>query len=485
MINVISIYKEINPVRNKVSNGVKERDPEMAYKAVESENSYLLESAEGGEKVARYSFIGFNPAAKLTIKDRKINFAIYDSNLKKLKIKGRDPIEILRNLILQFSPKEKSLARFSGGFVGYFSYDLVRYFFDFSGKAKDDLKEPDCEFILAKNNIIFDHREKKTYLISHQFLPRNQAIDRQAVFEELEEISKKISSFYPGAEPDKKIGKRNPNNFLTNISKGEFEKKVEKAKKYISAGDIFQIVLSRRLKTNFEGDKFRVYNNLKRINPSPYMYYLDFGERKIVGSSPEMLVRVDNKKVETYPIAGTRPRGRNPKEDKELEKEMLNDEKEKAEHIMLVDLGRNDLGRVAKFGSVKVKKLMAVEKYSHVQHLVSEVSGELRDGEDEFSAFKSIFPAGTVSGAPKLRAMELIDELEPTRRGIYSGAVGYFSFNRNMDAAITIRTIVFEKDKAYIQTGAGIVADSKPEREYREAMNKAEAMLKALFETRH
>lgn len=468
MINVVSAYKEIN----------KERDPEAVYNAVRGENSYLLESAEGGEKAARYSFIGFNPAAKLTIKDKKIKFEVLDPGLKNIKLKGNDPLEILKNITLQFKSKEKPLARFFGGFVGYFSYDLARYFHNLKGKAKDDLKEPDCEFILAKNNIIFDHKEKKTYLILRQFSSPGQKIDRQGILKDLEVDS---SGFFPSEKiTKKKKGINKSNNFSSNLSKKEFKKKVKKAKEYISAGDVFQVVLSQRLETSFNGDEFLTYHNLKKINPSSYMYYLDFGERKIVGSSPEMLVRVENRKVETYPIAGTRPRGKTPEEDKKLEKEMMGDEKEKAEHIMLVDLARNDVGRVAKFSSVKVKKLMAVEKYSHVQHLVSEVSGELKNNENEFSAFKSIFPAGTVSGAPKVRAMEIIDELEPSKRGIYSGAVGYFSFNRNMDAAITIRTIVFEKNKAYIQTGAGIVAESSPESEYQEAMNKAEAMLKAL-----
>lgn len=472
MIKVIPIYKEI-----------KERVPEAVYEAVRGENTYLLESAEGGEKVARYSFIGFEPAAKLVIKDGELEFKVFDSNLRKLKIKGNNPLEILRNLISQFDLNRThnglgARLRFFGGFVGYFSYDLVRHFYNLKGKTRNDLKEPDCEFVLTKNNLIFDHKEKKTYLISHQFLFPGQKIERKFTLKELEKISHHISSSV--SQPAKKGPGRKQNNIFFNILKRKFEENVKRAKKYISAGDIFQVVLSQRLETDFKGDKFQVYNNLKRINPSPYMYYLDFGERKLVGSSPEMLVRVEKRKIETYPIAGTRKRGKNPAEDKKLEKEMRNDEKEKAEHIMLVDLGRNDIGRVAKFGSVSVKKLMAVEKYSHVQHLVSEVVGDLRDGEDEFSAFKSIFPAGTVSGAPKVRAMEIIDELELTRRGIYAGAIGYFSFNRNMDTAITIRTIIFEKDKAYIQAGAGIVADSKPEREYQETINKAKAMLKAL-----
>jgi len=268
--------------------------------------------------------------------------------------------------------------------------------------------------------------------------------------------------------------------FNSNLTKKEFEKNVESAVEYIKAGDIFQVVLSQRLSAHFHSNVLDVYRNLKKINPSPYMYLLDFGERKIAGSSPEMLVRVENRVAYTYPIAGTRKRGKTLREDKELESEMLADEKERAEHVMLVDLGRNDIGRVAKFGTVNVSKFMGVEKYSHVQHIVSEVMGSLSDDKDEFDALKSIFPAGTVSGAPKVRAMEIINELEPARRGIYAGCVGYFSFNHNIDTAIAIRTLVFEKDKVYVQAGAGIVADSIPENEYHETMNKAQAMLKAV-----
>jgi anthranilate synthase component 1 len=381
----------------------------------------------------------------------------------------------------QFHLKEKPLSRFFGGFVGYFSYDLVRYFVDLDENTMDDLKEPDCEFILAKNNIIFDHKDKKTYLLSHQFLSDDERVDRAHVLEELEEISGDISSFSDSDKIKNRIGKqKNQNDFTANMTEKEFKENVESAKDYISSGDIFQVVLSQRLGRDFYGDRFQVYSNLKKINPSPYMYFLDLGKRSIVGSSPEMLVRVESRRVETYPIAGTRPRGRTEEEDRKLEREMLTDEKERAEHVMLVDLGRNDVGRVAEFGTVRVNKFMQVEKYSHVQHMVSEVSGELKKDKDDFDALKAIFPAGTVSGAPKVRAMEIIEELEPTRRGIYSGAVGYLSFNRNIDTAITIRTIVFEKDKAYIQAGAGIVADSVPEREYQETMNKAMGMLRAL-----
>lgn len=462
-MNIIQIYIKIN-----------EDNPENLYKSLGGENTYLLESSEGPEKIARYSFIGFNPAARLSIKDGRIKFQVFDDNLN-LKIEGKNPIEIMRNLANQFRIKSNPAFRFFGGFVGYFSYDIMRYFIDLKGQ-KNDLNEPDCEFILAKNNVIFDHKKGNTYLVSHQFLDKEE-VNKKNVIGELHEISDGIQS-YQNIEENKKSRKNK--NFKSNMTKEEFEENVNIAKRYIHDGDIFQAVLSQRLESGFMGDKFMVYKALKSINPSPYMYYLDFGNRKIAGSSPEMLARVEKRRVETYPIAGTRPRGRNQGRDKELEKEMLSDEKERAEHVMLVDLGRNDIGRVAEFGTVKVKKFIDVEKYSHVQHIVSEVVGRLRKDKDEFDALQSIFPAGTVSGAPKVRAMEIINELEPNRRGIYSGCVGYISFNHNMDMAITIRTIIFEKDKAYIQAGAGIVADSVPEREYQETLNKAKGMMRAL-----
>ncbi len=454
---------------------IEERDPEKAYEAIRGKDTYLLESSEGGEKVARYSFIGFNPIVKLTIEGKNTDLRILDPSLRSFETKGDNPLEVMRNLMNKFELVENPISRFFGGFVGYFSYDIIRYFIDLNSNTKNDLKEPDCEFILAKNNVIFDHKENKTYLLSHQFLEERE-IDKETIEKELREIADEISEFLSSKE--KRI--QSPGNFSSNITRKEFEENVKAAKDYIYSGDILQVVLSQRLETEFSGDKFSIYRKLKKINPSPYMYYLDLGDRKIVGSSPEMLVRVESGRVETYPIAGTRPRGKTEEEDKRLEREMLQDEKERAEHLMLVDLGRNDVGRIAKFGTVKVKKFMQVEKYSHVQHMVSEVVGELKEGKDEFDALRSIFPAGTVSGAPKVRAMEIIEELEPTKRGIYSGCVGYFSFNRNLDTAITIRTIVFEKEKAYIQVGAGIVADSKPENEYQETMNKGKGMLKAL-----
>jgi len=461
MIDVTPVYIELNGYT-----------PEQVYESLRGKDTYLLESCEGGEKIARFSFIGFNPVAKLVMKNGNIDLRIYDNNLK-LKVSGSEPLAVLRSIMQQFMLNTPSLARFFGGVVGYFSYDLVRYFTELDGKIRDDLNEPDCEFVMTKNNIIFDHKLGKNYLLSNEFLPPAD-VDAREVIKKLKEISNSIEN-----KKEQEID-FSGNGFSSNTTKHEFEESVKTAKDYIYAGDIFQVVLSQRFDMEFNADKFLVYKKLKEINPSPYMYYLDFGDRKVVGSSPEMLVRVDRGVVTTYPIAGTRPRGKTPAEDKKLEQEMLSDEKERAEHVMLVDLGRNDVGRVAEFSSVKVNKFMTAEKYSHVQHIISEVTGKLKNDLDEFDALKSIFPAGTVSGAPKVRAMEIIEELEPTKRGIYAGAVGYFSFNRVMDTAIAIRTIVFEKNKAYVQVGAGIVADSNPESEYLETMNKGRAMMGAL-----
>ncbi len=457
-----------------VSIPIKEKDPEKAYDAVRGENTYLLESSDGTEKVARYSIIGFSPAAKLTITGKKVGLQVFDSSLKGLKAKGEDPLAATRNLMKCFSYSGGEKTRFVGGFVGYFSYDMVRCSLKLPAHTEDDLKQPDCELILAKNNIVFDHKKKEARLIARLFA---EDADKKAAQKELSEIRDKIAAHDFSSLRQDPAGS---GEYSSNVTQTEFEESVRAAKEYIGAGDALQVVLSQRLMTEYAEDKFSVYRRLKEINPSPYMYFLDLGRRKIAGSSPEMLLRVEDRSLLTYPIAGTRRRGRTPTEDAALAAEMLADEKERAEHLMLVDLGRNDIGRVAEYGSVDVRRFMEVEKYSHVQHMVSEVSGNLRDGLDEFDALRSVFPAGTVSGAPKVRAMEIIEELEPTRRGIYAGCVGYASFNGNMDTAIAIRTIVFEGDSAYVQAGAGIVADSVPENEYLETMNKGRGMLAAL-----
>lgn len=468
MVNVSQLVREVDLL---------ELEPIQVYESVQSRNSYILESAEGGEKTARYSFIGFNPALLLKIKNEMVEFNAIDSALKDLKPVEGDPLSMLRGLSREFEFTGGAPARFTGGFVGYFSYDLVRHYIKLDQNTVDELKQPDAEFMLARNNIIFDHVERKTYVTANVF----NGNDAEKEDDKLDAVVESLMNL-EFKEPMKDREARGDVDFQPNMTQHEFEENVRKAKDYIKAGDIFQVVLSQRLSTEFNGDSLHVYRRLRQINPSPYMYYLDFLDRDIVGSSPEMLTRVDGKIVSTYPIAGTRPRGKTPREDNQLEQEMLADKKERAEHVMLVDLGRNDIGRVSRYGSVKVGKFMGVEKYSHVQHIVSEVTGKLQDGKDEFDALESIFPAGTVSGAPKVRAMEIIDELEPSRRGVYAGCVGYFSFNRNMDTAITIRTLVFEKKSktAYAQAGAGIVADSQPTSEYHETISKAKAMLNAV-----
>jgi anthranilate synthase component 1 len=366
---------------------------------------------------------------------------------------------ILEKLVKDRALPNKEL-RFVGGAVGYIAYDAVRYWEKLPQKASDDLNFPDAQLGFFDDGIVFDHRQRRAF---YYYSNDNRL-----------------------AEVERLIKQPNDSEALTynqpkvNITKKRFEKAVEKAKEYISSGDIFQVVLSKRYEFHVKGDLLAFYHSLREINPSPYMYFLKAGDRQIVGSSPEMLVRVDNRMVETFPIAGTRPCVENQGENRRLAKELLADPKERAEHLMLVDLARNDIGKIAKFGSVHVPEFMKVHRYSHVQHIVSQVVGDLKENCECYDALRAIFPAGTVSGAPKVRAMEIIEELEPTRRGPYAGAVGYFSYNGNADFAITIRTLFADKGKAYIQVGAGIVADSVPEREWFETDHKAEALMRAL-----
>jgi anthranilate synthase component 1 len=344
--------------------------------------------------------------------------------------------------------------------VGYISYDAVRCWEKLPENAVDDQNFPDVEVGVFDDGIVYDHRNRQAF---YYYLNENR----------LPEINELLQ------EPDHH-GALSHKQLKVNISKERFENAVKKAKEYVTAGDIFQVVLSKRYDFQIRGDLIGFYRNLRDINPSPYMYFLKSGEHQIVGSSPEMLVRVENRVVETFPIAGTRPHVKDPAENKRLTEELLADPKERAEHVMLVDLGRNDIGKVSKFGSVHLPEFMKVHQYSHVQHIVSRVVGDLRDECGCYDALRAVFPAGTVSGAPKVRAMEIIEELEPTRRGPYAGAVGYFSYNGNADFAITIRTLIANGDKAHIQVGAGIVADSDPEREWYETEHKAQALIKAL-----
>ena len=456
---------------------VLELDPLRVYERFREDGTYILESAEGGEKVARYSILGVNPALRIRIKDGRTKATSVAKSLRGLNIPDGSPSTVVKKILSQMKLNRGLPSRFAGGLVGYLSYDFIRYLVDVGSHAKDSLKQPDAEFVLARNNIVFDHVARKIYLTSNVFSDEDADDAREGLdtlIDDFLDLPLNMPDVGANAHIKKEVA------FESNMTRHEYEEAVRAGKKYIRAGDIFQTVISQRLSATYGGDTLAVYEALKKINPSPYMYYLDLGNRKIVGASPEMLARVEGKTALTYPIAGTRSRGKTVREDNALAREMLESEKERAEHVMLVDLGRNDIGRVAAFGSVHVKKFMAVEKYSHVQHLVSEVEGTLKDGCDALSALNAVFPAGTVSGAPKVRAMEIIDELEPDRRGIYAGCVGYFSFNGNMDTAITIRTLVFDGKKAYAQAGAGVVADSVPEHEHKETMKKASALIKSL-----
>jgi anthranilate synthase component 1 len=380
----------------------------------------------------------------------------------------------------------KGLPRFYGGLVGYMGYDTVRFFEDIPDNNPDDLKLADCVFILTETILIFDHVNHIIKIVSNVFLPKNRKLSiaaKKKLFSravgKIESIEKDFSR--PAGLSEEKSGRAHQAKIVANFSKDEFKSRVVKAKTYIKKGDIIQVVLSQRFQLKSLRRPFDIYRSLRSLNPSPYMYFLQLDDLNIVGSSPEMLVRCEDGLIQTRPIAGTRPRGNNPAADELLAAELIKDKKERAEHLMLVDLGRNDLGRVSRSGKVEVSEFMNVEKYSHVMHLVSEVRGMLDSAKyDIYDCLQAAFPAGTVSGSPKIRAMEIIDELENLRRGPYAGCVGYFSFSHNMDTCITIRTVLIKGNTAYIQAGAGIVADSVPEKEYRETVNKARALIEAI-----
>jgi anthranilate synthase component 1 len=437
-----------------------EQNPFQVFSRISNrfDQAYILESAVGPQKLAEFSFIGFNASIAVSLENSKLEV----KEGKNITRKNANPADIfaeIRKTIRKVSV-ENYLSRLVGGFVGYISYDAIRYWERLPKKKQDKQKFPDYEFGLFDEGLVFDHINQKTYYY-------HSSRDN---FAELQEIIKKKQGVEPLATSEPK----------PNISKEKFESMVRKAKDYVEAGDILQVVLARKYDFEVKGDLLNFYKSLRKINPSPYMYFLKMGIRKIIGSSPEMLLRITGRQVETYPIAGTRPRLANKKENEKLTKELLTDKKENAEHVMLVDLARNDVGRVSMYGSVGVPELMRVHQFSHVQHIVSRVVGVLRPEFDVFDAARALFPAGTVSGAPKVRAMEIIDELEVSPRGPYAGAVGYFSKNGSADFAITIRTLVADGNRASIQAGAGIVADSKPEREYYETEAKAGALLTAL-----
>jgi len=464
--NLVPVYREIFSDTET---------PVSAFKKIEGEYSYLLESVEGGENIGRYSFLGSDPILRIISKDNKIEI---HSKGKTVRIYG-NPIAELKKILSRYKPvKIKGLPRFHGGLVGYFSYDIVRHLEDIPNKNPDDLKLPDMQFLLTDTVLAFDHLKRKIMIISNVLVEEGPAKAYESAIKKIDALASKLAK--PTKSAGKKAGKGEKLHTTSNFSKTEFEEMVRKAKSYVKSGDIIQVVTSQRFETKVKGDAFNIYRILRKLNPSPYMYYLKFKGMRLVGSSPETMVRLENNIANVRPIAGTRKRGRNEAEDLALEKELLSDEKEKAEHIMLVDLGRNDLGRVCKFSSIKINELMVIERYSHVMHIVSDITGELKPGKDGFDLIAAAFPAGTVTGAPKIRAMEIIDELENVRRGPYAGAVGYFDFYGNFDTCITIRTILMKGGNAYVQAGAGIVADSVPAKEYEETLNKAGALLKAL-----
>ncbi len=467
--NVIPVYREM----------LADFDTPLSafLKIEEGDFSYLLESVEGGEHVGRYSFLGSDPS--LVLESKGMTITIRRGEEVETYTAEEDPIREIRSVMDGFRFIDvKGLPRFCGGLVGYIGYDMVRFIEDLPDKNPGDLDIPDMQLVLTDTILIFDHVDHKIKVVSNAIVKGDPGEAYDAACKKVDGIMEKLK----GAEmkPGEIKAGGAPSAVESNFSEREFCGIVERAREYIRAGDVIQLVLSRRLKRRTEADAFSIYRALRSINPSPYMYYLKFGDYRIVGSSPEILVRREDDVVEVRPIAGTRGRGSGEEEDLRLEKDLLADPKEKAEHIMLVDLGRNDLGRVCEYSSVKTRRLMRIERYSHVMHMVSDIVGRLREDKDTFDLIKATFPAGTVTGAPKVRAMELIDELENMRRGPYAGCVGYISFSGNIDMCITIRTIVMKGDTAYIQAGAGIVLDSDPAKEYQETMNKAMAMIKAI-----
>jgi anthranilate synthase component 1 len=468
--NLISVYQEYSAVM--------ETPLSLFLKLKKEQYAFLLESVEGGIKPGRYSFIGVEPALIFQAKDGKVTI---EEKGNKVEYRCSDPLEELEKLFHRFRPLMISgLPAFHGGAVGYLGYDMVRYWEQLPPRDGKDTEFPDCFFIFTRSLVVFDHVRQTISIVVNVSVGNSPEEDYYTAVEETKKISaqinKQISNF--GVTGQEVIsGSRD---YIYSITQEAFCNGVKKAKEYIKCGDIFQVVLSRRTEFTLSVDPLVVYCTLRHINPSPYMFFLSFGDICLVGSSPELLVKVEEEKVELRPIAGTRPRGNSCVEDAGLAQELLADEKERAEHLMLVDLGRNDLGRVCTYGSVKVEDYMHIEYYSHVMHIVSQLVGHLSQELTCFDVIRAAFPAGTVSGAPKIRAMEIIDELEPAGRGPYAGAVGYFGFSGNMDTCITIRTLFTKGNRAFVQAGAGIVADSDPDMEYQEVCYKAQALLRAV-----
>ena len=460
--NLIPIYREINADLET---------PVSAYlKVARPPYSFLLESVEGGERLARYSFIGTEPYSVLKTGAGQPAGAV-------------DPLVPIREELDKYRlVSVPGLPRFLGGAVGYLAYDVIHYFEPrVPQPSADPVGVPEAIFMFTDTLLVFDHLKHNIKVVSHVHLDDGVEESYREAVERIDKLVDRLnSSSIPPSTPITRASSKARSGVSSNFTRERYHQMVERIKAYIYAGDVIQVVLSQRLARKTDAEPFRIYRTLRGINPSPYMYFLDLEGFQIIGTSPEMLVRMEEGTVTTHPIAGTRPRGSSPQEEEALEAELKASEKERAEHIMLVDLGRNDIGRVSQPGTVKVSKLMEVERYSHVMHLVSHVVGQLKPGMTAYDALRACFPAGTLSGAPKIRAMEIISELEGEKRGPYAGAVGYFSFSGNMDTAIAIRTMVLKDGVAYVQAGGGIVADSTPEGEYQETLQKASALLRAI-----
>ena len=435
-----------------------------------STHAYLLESAKANENWGRYTFLGFEPELSISCIDGKMNVDGKEFTCS-------DPTNYLRELLKKYkSPRVASLPPFTGGLVGYFSFDFINYKEPSTKMNIDDSEGfKDIDLMLFKDVIAFDNVKQKIILITNIELDKDIRVEYEKALQRLNSIKELLYTGKKSFEGGKLLGEVTPL-----FSKDEFSDMIGKAKHHIHEGDIFQIVLSNRLQANFEGSLFDTYRVLRTVNPSPYMFYFSGTDVEVAGASPETLVKLEDGILHTFPLAGTRPRGKSEKEDKELEAELLADEKELAEHNMLVDLGRNDLGKISKFGSVVVEKFHSIERYSHVMHIGSTVRGEIRPEYDALNALEAVLPAGTLSGAPKIRACQLIEELENNKRGIYGGAIGYIDFTGNMDTCIAIRLAYKKNGKVFIRSGAGIVADSDPDKEYMESINKAGAVVDAL-----
>jgi anthranilate synthase component I len=471
--NLIPVYREILADRET---------PVSAFQKIDDgRHSFLLESMEGGEKWARYSFLGSRPSVIVRTFGRMAEI-VRSGKTAKIAFE-RDPLEVIKKVLSEYRPvPDPSLPRFFGGAVGFMGYDVVRFFEELPGREKAGLDTPDIFFMITDTLVVFDNVTHMIKVVSNAHV-KGRSVEA-AYREAVKKINNLVRKLKAGIKVQASRGRgksKSKNHTLTsNFAQPQYEQAVLKAKEYIKAGDIFQVVPSQRFQTKISVEPYEIYRALRLINPSPYMYFLRCGDTTVVGASPEVMVRLEGNRIDLRPIAGTRRRGADEEEDKALAEELLADPKERAEHIMLVDLGRNDVGRVSEPGSVNVSELMVIERYSHVMHIVSNVLGRLSAENDAYDVIRACFPAGTVSGAPKIRAMQIIDELEPTKRGPYAGAVGYFGFSGNMDTCITIRTLVIKNNVAYIQAGGGVVADSDPAAEYQETVNKATAMMRAV-----